>query len=520
MLKFNFPSAESGDEKTYSHKLEAILIISLLIAASGFWINHPRLFIADDIYFYLEIARNLAQGKGQTFNEIYSTNGFHPLWLYLLMIWDKALLVVNPEVLKSASHPLPLSLALLWGTAGVLWKVAKLQRLNPAILILPLVGYLCFFGHLYSEVHLYVFLLSLLIYFLEIGKYQSARDGFIFGLLIGLTFLARLDLAFVLLGLIITLWWRCNRSTYLIWVLAGAASSVAPYLTANLFFFDSLLPVSGWLKSSFPQIYPFEHFRGLRYFGGASLELLGYNVTVGLTPIIVGAFTFLALRSRPGFMERFPIFLLFGAILHFAYTALFTRFATEWYWYYGAHQLLLAFSLAWLARECNVPARILQVVSLGIVIGVLSLEAKMRYGPENPDSDPLPVIRYIQEMGIKGQTIMVSDFPGRIAFDTGNRVIATDMLTGNKSLIHEMQDSDNALSYLVKLAAEKGKPVTYLFWVVAPCDWLVPTPDFDTIIYNHPKYIPERKKWGQLELGAPIFRDRHLAAWKITDKLR
>lgn len=516
----NFFSAKSDDNKTHTPMREAILIIGILIVVSGFWINDPRRFISDDIYFYLEIARNLAQGKGQTFNEIYSTNGFHPLWLYLLMIWDKALLAVNPEVLKSANHPLPLSLALLWGTAGVLWKVAKTQRLNPAILIVPLIGYLGFFGHLYSELHLYVFLLSLLIYLLDAGKYKSARDGFIFGLLIGITFLARLDLAFVLLGLIITLWWRCNRSTYLMWVSAGAVSSVAPYLTANLFFFDSLLPVSGWLKSSFPQIYPLVHFRGLAYYSGASLELLGYNVTVGLIPIIVGAFTFMALRSRPGFVERFPIFLFFGVILHFAYTALFTRFATEWYWYYGAHQLLLAFSLAWLAREYNIQARTLQVVSLVIVIGVLGLEAKMRYGPENPDSAPLPVIRYIQEMGIKGQTIMVSDFPGRIAFDTENRVIATDMLTGNKSLIQEMQASDNALSHLVKLAAEKGKPVTYLFWVVAPCDWLVPNSDFTTIIYNNPKYIPERKKWGQLELGAPIFRDRHLAAWKITDKLK
>jgi len=41
----------------------------------------PRNFPADDSYFYLQVASEIAAGKGSTFNEITQTNGYHALWL-------------------------------------------------------------------------------------------------------------------------------------------------------------------------------------------------------------------------------------------------------------------------------------------------------------------------------------------------------------------------------------------------------------------------------------------------------
>lgn len=38
----------------------------------------------DDAYYYFTIARNLAAGRGPTFNGFDRTNGFHPLWLAVL----------------------------------------------------------------------------------------------------------------------------------------------------------------------------------------------------------------------------------------------------------------------------------------------------------------------------------------------------------------------------------------------------------------------------------------------------
>jgi hypothetical protein len=39
----------------------------------------------DDAYYYFQIARNIVSGNGVTFDGLHPTNGFHPLWLLLLL---------------------------------------------------------------------------------------------------------------------------------------------------------------------------------------------------------------------------------------------------------------------------------------------------------------------------------------------------------------------------------------------------------------------------------------------------
>ena len=38
----------------------------------------------DDAFYYFQIARNLGDGNGFTFDGVHQTNGFHPLWLFLI----------------------------------------------------------------------------------------------------------------------------------------------------------------------------------------------------------------------------------------------------------------------------------------------------------------------------------------------------------------------------------------------------------------------------------------------------
>jgi len=66
-------------------------------AAAGWWLGGYALALAllplalglavtmDDGYYYLEIARNVAGGKGSTFDGLHPTNGYHPLWLLALV---------------------------------------------------------------------------------------------------------------------------------------------------------------------------------------------------------------------------------------------------------------------------------------------------------------------------------------------------------------------------------------------------------------------------------------------------
>jgi len=56
--------------------------LRLLFAWSGL---AERGLVADDAYYYFTIARNIAHGLGPTFDTLTPTNGFHPLWLLMLV---------------------------------------------------------------------------------------------------------------------------------------------------------------------------------------------------------------------------------------------------------------------------------------------------------------------------------------------------------------------------------------------------------------------------------------------------
>ena len=48
-------------------------------------VRHLLTRIVDDASYYMTIARNVAAGRGLTFDGIHPTNGFHPLWLVTLV---------------------------------------------------------------------------------------------------------------------------------------------------------------------------------------------------------------------------------------------------------------------------------------------------------------------------------------------------------------------------------------------------------------------------------------------------
>jgi hypothetical protein len=53
-----------------------------IVRASNSWLVQR---LPDDAYYYLEVARHLGRGDGFTFDGINATNGFHPLWQFLLV---------------------------------------------------------------------------------------------------------------------------------------------------------------------------------------------------------------------------------------------------------------------------------------------------------------------------------------------------------------------------------------------------------------------------------------------------
>lgn len=77
------------------------------------------------------------------------------------------------------------------------------------------------------------------------------------------------------------------------------------------------------------------------------------------------------------------------------------------------------------------------------------------------------------------------------------------MLTGNRNFFEKMVKSGNALEYILTYSSNKGKPVSYVFFVGGK--WLEPVDDRNAIIYYDPKQIKSKQvEIGFLEMGPPI----------------
>ena len=110
---------------------------------------------------------------------------------------------------------------------------------------------------------------------------------------------------------------------------------VAPYIMSNMALFGGLMPISGWIKSSFPVLFFQKTFWSTNSF-------LEYNIIAGIVPLLFFCFVFI-FRNKY-IASRFFYVYFIGSVLHFLYTAFFTRFHTMYWWYYVPHIILLAFA--------------------------------------------------------------------------------------------------------------------------------------------------------------------------------
>ncbi len=167
------------------------------IAASN-RIGAPSLFV-DDAYYYFGIARHIVAGDGSTFDGISHTNGYHPLWLVVLLpvfaivrSRDTALTVVKAVC------------GALW--VATMWQVGRIGRAIGAPIAmlvggLPIAIYtaaaprsLPFAG---VEAGLVLPLILAAIVPLVRSEATSARDEWIAGGWLVLAVLARLDAVYV-----------------------------------------------------------------------------------------------------------------------------------------------------------------------------------------------------------------------------------------------------------------------------------------------------------------------------------
>jgi hypothetical protein len=336
-------------------------------------------FLSDDAYYYLNVARNITRGAGSSFDGLNPSNGYHPLWMLCLLpvysVFGGSLDQALRAVMMEETFILAATLWLAWGALARL----RANRITALVAI-------AIVGTLFSPVQIMFNGLEtdLVILVLVAILAADARRGFLtlpqpaarqalFGLLLGLLMLARLDEAFLIVG--IAIWSVLDRGgltlaarvrdlcrAYAI-TMAVFAVVVAPYFVWNFLEFQHLSPISGTLKSTFPH----PVFR--------TEVILAYAPYVGLT--LVAALALIPMWRRPTqALPRPHVSLWIGAtigcLLQVGWAVFFTSWGT-FQWHFAAHIPMICFILSAYAARLMPAPTLGHTLSVGLAVGVAVL---------------------------------------------------------------------------------------------------------------------------------------------------
>ena len=313
----------------------------LLLLPKSFLVTYR---LPDDAMYYFTIARNLATGKGISFDGVDPTNGFHPLWLFVITpiywisggLWDSVYLIMALQSL------LDTALIFLCGYAA--YKALDLDEpqrhfaalaasliyaFNPISAIRGING---------LETTLAAFLLILwLTQYIE--HWRFAQSSYLkLAVLTALVFLARTDLVFLLVPALIALAViDMKRGVALTRYVAPSVIAlliVAPWLLWSHLTFGSIVQTSGKAVAIFAQ----KKFEIEFAEGGHAAYIFSELLRSWLKPFIystyaIGGIVLMLLVTRRNNRESLLPFisLLLGVAALYAYHIISRGFIRDWY---------------------------------------------------------------------------------------------------------------------------------------------------------------------------------------------
>jgi len=176
----------------------AALFLRLAVAWAPFeWLLGHTL--TDDTFYYLTIARNAVEGAGFTFDGIAPTNGFHPLWMALILPIVRAI----PDDIAIVHGVLTLSAILDTLSVYLLYRICLDLTSRPFVARTTAALYACTplllsnagpMNGLETACNVASLLLLLRVHIMLLGRHDlSLRDVLAYGVVTGLALLARTD---------------------------------------------------------------------------------------------------------------------------------------------------------------------------------------------------------------------------------------------------------------------------------------------------------------------------------------
>jgi hypothetical protein len=395
----------------------------------------PERYPADDSYFYLLVAENIAGGKGSTFNAVTPTNGYHPLWMVLCL---PVALVTDGNRMAALHVTFVVQFLLLAALLLCARQISRRLGVRHGTFGGTLLA-AYFLSYLYaSEAHINGLLITATFWALLVAAQRDTLPRWaLVGVLLGLALLGRLDNVFFAAALVlIGIPMACGRSpralTRALAVVGPCAGIVAPYLVYNVAVHGHLMPISGAIKSTFPALRP----------DLTNLGSLGAIVAIlGLVSILVSR----ALQERA--LLRLTLRSVgIGVLMHAAYVVLFTDEITTWSWYYVPGvlnaALLLCLGMEWLERTAaRVAGR--RAADLGVRLCLVLLvvvggaRAWQRYATDK-HAWKREVAAWLKANLRAGEAIYVYEHPGTFAYYSNQRIVPIDGLINDYAYQDEL----------------------------------------------------------------------------------
>jgi hypothetical protein len=400
-------------------RLERWLFIGGLVALVGGVLGLPAETLAglfaDDAYFYLKAARNVATGLGVTFDGLQPTNGYHYGWL--------ALLAGAFELGASATDAGLLRVALLVhvGLYGVLGGSMFIgaQRLPPFVTLVALWLWLPLVAIPTVGMESSLLAASVALYCRCLGSPSDSLPWRVGAFACGALAVASRQDAILLLATLVFFVPGGVRIRGL-WGLAGGAGALAAMAAGNLLYFGHASTISSHLKF-FPSVVPLQQ-SWLGEFGLTRiLRFLG--------PIPVGLALAFYLWHRALGDRKAVAQTLLGLNVHsLVYVLLLVAFGTgaHFAWYYAISTGVVLLALAEASTELRRGPRVAALVAGVGLFAVLSWRLASRAAL---DATPyMAHVANLQSYVSPDEPVFLVDQSGRLGFWSKRAVVNGDGL--------------------------------------------------------------------------------------------
>jgi hypothetical protein len=445
-------------------------------------IEYLTFYLSDDAYYYLKTANNIAIGLGPTFDGIGLSNGFHPQWMLLLLpIYflipqepDIALrLVVLTQLFLGVGSTIICyrwikdKLGIYSGIASIL---ILLMLFSPLVLML---------NGLESGLLLFWLFLTLYIdHKKQLFRHDAAlRDRILLGLLLAGICTARLDAFFILLalGILKIIWPGFQRSSSYIFKLIkiylptflAFLLAISPYFIWNYTTFGHLTPISGAIKSTFPNVLSEGRF-GLMSLPFLLLLMASilYVVFVAISSRFIKN-RFQLEKIKPDSSNILILSYLLGSVIHLLWTRLYMSFGVyQWHFvaYIPATIYFVSHALIWFINGRSLEASRKRFIGITILLLVSSLTYNGILFVEKGDhhADRLVAAEWVKKNVSKNYAVALSD-AGFFAYFNNRKTINLDGLI-NSYDFQEIVLNDKLLEYFER------EQVKYIADAYAKCN--------------------------------------------------